>query len=306
MTLFVLFLLNILLFVTDTNALYVDEGEPYDDGPLLDTIRRVELRRNETGIPIYTTVFYPDYTDDTVGLYFYLGGWGSTLPGDSYAETLTDVASHGFVVAAAWSLFSNGSSADPQTFLNLLDWLQDNLDQYVTSRIDWGAVGYGCHSAGCGQILPLTDLRPDIPQSLVFLEPFWLRFTEPSDLKIPAFMYGTELSDYSCSIPGFDYYRWYDQWTCSRFLHRIADVGHCAVLDQVWWEACRLVGACNVGTGENLARHRQYVQGVTAAMLMGTVQGQTARMLPYLTAASHIPENLIDLKADFSCEGKKL
>lgn len=59
----------------------------------------------------------------------------------------------------------------------------------------------------------------------MFLEPFSLDIKEKVDVGIPAFMYGTELSEVGstkCAIPGFDYNKFYDIWSCPRLVMNVA------------------------------------------------------------------------------------
>lgn len=53
-------------------------------------------------------VFYPDpanITEDTTfGVYYFITGWGGFLYPHSYAEYLSRVASHGYVVMGSWPL----------------------------------------------------------------------------------------------------------------------------------------------------------------------------------------------------------
>jgi hypothetical protein len=66
----------------------------------------------------------------------------------------------------------------------------------------------------------------------VFLEPFSLDVKEKVDVGIPAFMYGTELSEVGltkCVIPGFDYNKFYDIWSCPRLVINVAPTSESSV-----------------------------------------------------------------------------
>lgn len=61
-------------------------------------------------------------------------------------------------------------------------------------------------------------------QSTVFLEPFTADVGSPIKNGMPALMYGTQLSEegLKCAIPGFDYNKLYDIWSCPRIVMNVA------------------------------------------------------------------------------------
>ena len=58
----------------------------------------------------------------------------------------------------------------------------------------------------------------------MFLEPVSFDVKEKVDVGIPAFMYGTELSEVGtkCVIPGFTYNKFYDIWSCPKLVMKVA------------------------------------------------------------------------------------
>lgn len=61
-------------------------------------------------------------------------------------------------------------------------------------------------------------------QSTAFLEPFTADVDSPIKNGMPALMYGTQLSEegLKCAIPGFDYNKLYDIWSCPRIVMNVA------------------------------------------------------------------------------------
>lgn len=61
-------------------------------------------------------------------------------------------------------------------------------------------------------------------QSTAFLEPFTADVGSPIKNGMPALMYGTQLSEegLKCAIPGFDYNKLYDIWSCPRIVMNVA------------------------------------------------------------------------------------
>lgn len=61
-------------------------------------------------------------------------------------------------------------------------------------------------------------------QSTIFMEPFTTEGDTPIKNGMPALMYGTQLSEegLKCSIPGRDYNKLYDIWSCPRLVMNVA------------------------------------------------------------------------------------
>lgn len=61
-------------------------------------------------------------------------------------------------------------------------------------------------------------------QSTAFLEPFTADVDSPIKNGKPALMYGTQLSEegLKCAIPGFDYNKLYNIWSCPRIAMNVA------------------------------------------------------------------------------------
>lgn len=58
------------------------------------------------------------------------------------------------------------------------------------------------------------------------MEPFSININKKSGIKMPAYMYGTQLSEefgpFPCSLPGVDYNAFYKQWGCPKWITEVA------------------------------------------------------------------------------------
>ncbi|CAG2217857.1 unnamed protein product [Mytilus edulis] len=139
--------------------------------------------------------------------------------------------------------------------------------------------------------------------STVFLEPYSQDVKDKIDIKMPAFMYGTQLSEEGnkCAIPGYDYNTFYNLCKFLQIVMNVADFGHCDILDPEPWAACRDVHHCKITTNTTkLPEYHEFVQGAVSGFLVNTLQNRTDA-LKYITQKLLIPLNLLELKTDLNC-----
>ncbi|KAJ8302718.1 hypothetical protein KUTeg_019114 [Tegillarca granosa] len=178
-----------------------------------------------------------------------------------YEELLTKVASHGFVVLGAdydFPIFDyNRKPSIPK--------LKSAVDKFL-EELSW------------------------VRQSTIFLEPASYHVKEKINVKLPALMYGTEYSEegHKCAIPGYDYDKYYDVWSCPRIVMNVANFGHCDILDPVAWKACHATHFCKTTNDPSLLPgYKQFVQGVVSAFFITHLQGGSD--MSYITNKTNIP-----------------
>ena len=55
-------------------------------------------------------------------------------------------------------------------------------------------------------------------QAFIGLEAFSTDLEKEVEFSVPGLFLGTQLSEYSCSIPGVDYENFYNNWKCPRVM----------------------------------------------------------------------------------------
>lgn len=287
-----------LALVAGVAGVYVDFGNPYDDGPLMSSVKYLRLTKENDSIPLSTLVIYPD-VQEKLGVVVFYGGMYGILPADVYEIVLEKVASHGFIVMAPWVV--TGSLDYVQESLDTLDWASRNLGSYFEAEASFEHLSMACHSAGCQVVLDLIKHDEKLFKAAVMLEPASFFLNNPLPYKVPSIMYGAELANGTCSIPGLDFVQWYNIWNCPRIILEVAEFGHCDFLDPEAFFGCVGINFCASGPLLQIPRYRQFVQGVVSAHLITYVQEQP-EAIKYLTDVTTMPLKIKMHDYDLDCQ----
>ncbi|XP_033763653.1 chlorophyllase-2, chloroplastic-like [Pecten maximus] len=294
-------------------SVFVDQGNPYADGPL--RVGELSLAKTIVNSSLHSKVFFPLKPDTYAAVYF-IGGLGGLVPTETYEIFLSKVASHGFFVFGVDILFPVYSAhSTPQEasrrknigdalekYYSQLIWLQSYMRNQTLSTIAWDKLALVCHSAGCDDTLRLILGNRTMYSASVFLEPYSKNVKTKMGFQMPALMYGTQLSEEGlpCAIKGFDWNQFYDVWQCPKIKLEASGFGHCDILDPEAWEVCHLTHFCKTTNNTRLSEYRQFVQGAVSSFLMTTLQGRTDA-LSYISDIRKIPLPVMDLKTEFNC-----
>lgn len=292
-------------------GIYVDKGNPYKQGLL--KVGQITLSETIVGSPLHTIAFFPLENGDYPVVIF-LGGLNTYVLSELYTVVLSSIASHGFFVFGVDYQFPvydermqftkppKYGKQDIDKFFKQLTWLENYFRNRTESTPVFNSTGLLCHSSGCDVSVKMIKEKRNLFKSTVFLEPFTADVDSPIKNGMPALMYGTQLSEegLKCAIPGFDYNKLYDIWSCPRIVMNVADFGHCDILDPAGWEMCHVTHFCKTTNDTLLTEYRQFVQGVTSAFFISTLQGLT-KDISYVTTSNLIPLKLLELKSDINC-----
>ncbi|XP_071175016.1 uncharacterized protein [Mytilus edulis] len=296
-------------FRMNGGAMYVDKGNPYTDQPL--KVGELTITKTAQKSPLHTKVYFPQEAG-TYPVVVFIGGLNGYILVELYETVLYRIASHGFIVFGIDYRFpadnvqfekENNLQQDISKFFDQYTWLQNYMSNKTVATIAWNTTGLVCHSSGCDVTLKMIKEKPKLFKSTVFLEPYSQDVKDKIDIKMPAFMYGTQLSEEGnkCAIPGYDYNTFYDLWSCPKIVMNVADFGHCDILDPEPWAACRDVHHCKITTNTTkLPEYHEFVQGAVSSFLVNTLQNRTDA-LKYITQKLLIPLNLLELKTDLNC-----
>nr|XP_022337363.1 chlorophyllase-2, chloroplastic-like [Crassostrea virginica] len=305
-----LYVISILAFAAVVSGIYVDRGNPYKQGPL--KVGQLTLSETITGSPLHTLAFFPLEAGD-YPVVFFLGGLNTYVLAELYTTVLSSIASHGFFVFGVDYQFpvyaqklkpekNNYGKQDIDKFFKELTWLENYFKNRTVSTPAFNSTGLLCHSSGCDVSVKMIKEKRSLFTSTIFMEPFTTEVDTPIKNGMPALMYGTQLSEegLKCSIPGRDYNKLYEIWSCPRIVMNVANFGHCDMLDPVGWEGCHLTHFCKTTNDTFLAEYRQFVQGVASSFFISTLQGLT-KDISYVTVKNLIPLELLELKSDINC-----
>ncbi|XP_061196820.1 uncharacterized protein LOC133205095 [Saccostrea echinata] len=303
-------LLSLCLEAVIVSGIYVDYGNPYKQGLL--RVGQLTLSETGDGSPLHTVAFFPLEVGDYPVVYF-LGGLNTYVLAELYSTVLSSIASHGFFVFGVDYQFPvyddryipqkpNYGKQDIDKFFKELTWLETYFRNKTLSTPKFNLTGLLCHSSGCDISMKMIKEKGALFTSTIFLEPFTTEIETPIKNGMPALMYGTQLSEegVKCAIPGFDYNKLYDIWSCPRVVMNVANFGHCDILDPVPWKLCHTTHFCKTTNETFLPEYRQFVQGVTSAFFVSTLQGLT-KDISYVTVQNLIPFKLLELKSDITC-----
>ncbi|OWF41093.1 uncharacterized protein LOC110462918 [Mizuhopecten yessoensis] len=298
-------------------CVFVNNGNPYNDGPL--RVGELTLSKTIVNSPLHSKVFFPLKPDTYAAVYF-IGGLGGLVPTEAYEIVLSKVASHGFFVFGVDALFpvlSRSPSTSPgkqsvgdtvEKYYSQLIWLKSYMRNQTTSTIAWDKLALVCHSAGCDDTLQLILGNRTMYTATAFLEPYSKNAKTKMNFQMPAFMYGTQLSEEGlhCAIKGLDWDQFYEVWLCPKIKMEAIGFGHCDFLDPEPWEVCHVTHYCKTTNNTRLPQYRQFVQGAVSSFLMTTLQGR-AGALAYISDIRNVPLPVMDFKTDLNCSliGKK-
>ncbi|WAR12211.1 hypothetical protein MAR_026391, partial [Mya arenaria] len=209
---------------------------------------------------------------------YYIGGLSSLVPSELYSIILSKIAAHGFFVFGVDYYFPADSvKQDGQG-------VGDAVDVYFR---EFNFVIAEIHGE---QNRWSSTMGPDWA-ALPFC---WLQVVHANKtmaITVPALMYGTQLAEEGlprCNVPGYDYLQFYDVWKCPRIAIKVADFGHCDMLDPVGWEACHLTHFCKTNNDTQLNHYRQTVHGIVSGFFIATLQGY-GQSIVYVQDVKNIP-----------------
>lgn len=302
-------ILFFLSLVTCGLALYVDQGIPYNDGPL--KVGELTVSITVDASPKHVKVYFPLEVGDYAVIYF-LGGLNTIVPAEFYSIFLTKLASHGFFVFGVdydYPLMHRGLRLNPNVgqdidkYFKEIEFLMKYMDNKTVSVPRWDYVGLMCHSAGCDVSIRMIETEKYPFISTAFLEPYSQIIRQPVNYTIPGLMYGTQLAEEGfppCNIKGYDFEQFYEQWKCPRIAIEAADFGHCDILDPLGWEGCHVTHFCKTTNNTRLDIYRQFVQGVMASFFVSTLQGREG-VIEYITDPSKLILKCLVSKSDIHC-----
>ncbi|XP_078616824.1 uncharacterized protein LOC144885052 isoform X1 [Branchiostoma floridae x Branchiostoma japonicum] len=312
---FVLFVTFLTKLWTTAQAVYVDDGNPFEEGDL--DVLTLSISQNDA--PMLTKVYYPTRID-TYAVLFFTGGYQGDIPSELYSDVLVRIARHGYVVIGVdympmETVQANVRDRTPrlvgdhtQKYMEELQWVTKHLEGRIAKQLnrtglvpDFSHLGIGCHSAGCDPLVKMTLQNHTFSKAALLLEPFSFNYATPVTFKMPALILGTELSTqpHVCVRPGQGYNHFYDMWKCPRMLMEVKGHGHCDMYNETWYKACQLTHFCKTNPDVDINKYHSFVQGLSAAFLTTTLQGRDK--LQYITNTTALPVELMEFKIDMNC-----
>ncbi|XP_052818100.1 uncharacterized protein LOC128244124 [Mya arenaria] len=289
---------------------FVDKGVPYANGPKL--VGELAITVTTEDSPRHVKAFFPLGEGDFPVIY-YIGGLSSLVPSELYSIILSKIAAHGFFVFGVDYYFpadsvkqdGQGVGDAVDVYFREFNFLQKFMVNKTVGVPRWDLTGLLCHSAGCGDTLDMIEKNIFPFKATIFMEPYSqvVHANKTMAITVPALMYGTQLAEEGlprCNVPGYDYLQFYDVWKCPRIAIKVADFGHCDMLDPVGWEACHLTHFCKTNNDTQLNHYRQTVHGIVSGFFIATLQGY-GQSIVYVQDVKNIPIKVLVSKNDWNC-----
>ena len=302
------------LFVGDLEA-YVSPGNFYQPGELTVQVINIPNTTAPVELDVYTPVIV-----DTYPLVMFQHGFTASIKG--YETISTHLASHGFVVVLPQMYPPGGGGGEPTPEeeaalgVQIISWLETNLNSYISVTADAGLLGISGHSRG-GQIAYRMALSvPSKVKALAGVDPVdgleifgqTLAVTGPLSFEIPTYNLGTGLGP--IVIGGF--------LACAP--KKIGPLHfYCNSPDPAWLTVATTHGHADMTDEEDYSEFcpggpdrdgmRALTAGTLAAFFSGTLQGNTAALSVLTdTASAPVPVQMErnqmgpDLDADGVCD----
>jgi len=280
------------------NSLYMSSGEFYKPGKL--TVKVISLAADERfGNPVPMDIYTPKELFRYPVLIFQHGFTGSIK---GYETILNHLASHGFVVVAPQMYPAGGGMGgsyptpeeEAALGVQIISWVQKNLNKLVLVNADAGLLGIAGHSRG-GQIAYRMALQvPKKVTALSGVDPVdglvmfgqELAITGPLSFDIPTYNLGTGLGpvpppntqfDLSCAPADIGYQHFYDNSPRPSWLAVATENGHADMIDET--DLCPSE-PCSIFCpgGPNRDGMRAFTAGTLAAFFSGTLQNNPAAL----------------------------
>jgi pimeloyl-ACP methyl ester carboxylesterase len=270
------------------NKLYVSPGNFYNPGKL--SVRVISLEAGQQfNNPVQMDIYTPKKSFRYPVLIFQHGFTGSIK---SYETILHQLASHGFVVVAP-QMYPPGVDAsatwptpeeEAALGVQIISWVQENLNNIVRVQADTGLLGLCGHSRG-GQIAyRMALLVPEKVAALAGVDPvdgMVVYGQEPAvngalEFTFPTYVLGTGLgtiaAPFPCAPAEVGYQHFYDANPSPSWLAVATENGHADMIDE---DVLCPNSSCNISCpgGPNRDGMRSFTAGTLAAFFSGTLQG---------------------------------
>jgi chlorophyllase len=268
------------------NLLYVSQGNFYKPGRL--SVQVISLDAGQQfGNPVQMDIYTPQEAFRYPVIVLQHGFSGSIK---EYETILNHLASHGFVVVAPqmyppsgpWPTYEEEAALGVQ----IISWVQENLNNIVPVNADTSLLGLAGHSRGGQAAYRMAIQAPETVNALAGVDPVDgstqndQAVIGPLDFTIPTYILGTGLgpvnvADYpvACAPAERGYQHFYPFNPHPAWLAVATENGHTDMLDES--DLCPEEPSCTTfcPSGPNRDGMRSFTAGTLAAFFSGTLQG---------------------------------
>lgn len=283
------------------NLLYVSPGNFYIPGEL--EVQVISLYAGQQfSNPVQMDIYTPKDSFRYPVIVFQHGYSGSIK---EYETILNHLASHGFVVVAPQMYPPSGSwmtyEEEAALGVQIISWLQENLNNIVPVKADTSLLGLAGHSRGGQAAYRMAIQEPETVHALAGVDPVDGNAPDnqavigPLDFTIPTYILGTGLgpvnvADFpaSCAPAERGYQHFYPENPHPAWLAVATENGHTDMLDES--DLCPDGTSCTTfcPSGPNRDGMRSFTAGTLAAFFSGTLQGEE-KALSVLTDNADAP-----------------
>lgn len=276
------------------NLLYVSPGNFYKTGKLAVQVIALEAGQQFNN-PVQMDIYTPEKAWRYPVIIFQHGFTGSIK---QYETILHQLASHGFVVvapqmyqpSAPWPTYAEEAALG----VEIISWLQENLNNIVPVHADTSLLGLVGHSRGGQAAYRMALLVPEKVAALAGVDPvdgsldYGIDYapivTGPLDFAFPTYILGTGLgpvpvanSTQACAPAIRGYQHFYDANPSPAWLAVASDNGHTDMLDE---DSLCPNSVCDIFCpgGQNRDGMRSFTAGTLAAFFSGALQGHKKAM----------------------------
>ena len=259
---------------------------PYD-------VQITEVASGKDGAPRQFKVYEPKGVDEKVPVIHFLHGF--QLKYNYYDDLLSQLSSHGFIVVSGQSehalIGGDTTYKEAEKVITFIEWLKENLSNYVSVKPDFENFGISGHSRGGKVTNRILNTYPTYAKSFFGLDPVdsappTSGSSDPRSLDDPvqfngeSMFLGTEKGPSgisACAPSGDNSVNFYAGFPSTSHHIIAAGVGHMDIIDSSDTSACGLV--CSVCTGSSDSTLKKqfvsYTSGLMAAFFTSTLKGMT-------------------------------
>jgi pimeloyl-ACP methyl ester carboxylesterase len=272
------------------NLLYVSPGNFYIPGELEVQVISLDAGQ-EFSNPVQMDIYTPK---DSFRYPVIIFQHGFTASIKDYATILHQLASHGFVVVAPQMYPPGGDSVSWPTYeeeaalgVQIISWLQENLNNIVPVKADTSLLGLAGHSRGGQAAYRMASLVPEKAAALAGVDPVdgtVAYVNGPLNFTFPTYILGTGLgaepvpgTPFPCAPTTRGYQHFYDANPSPSWLAVTTENGHTDMIDE---DVLCPNSVCNISCpgGPNRDGMRSFTAGTLAAFFSGALQGQKEAM----------------------------
>jgi pimeloyl-ACP methyl ester carboxylesterase len=267
---------------------------------------------------------------DYFGAVLFLPGLDGNIPALAYTQTLSRIASHGYIVLGFTNLLTIPIPTEhlAKYMRENVEWVSKDLNSLLDSkkllaRVDVNSISLMGHSAGCKIITkvfedgcgslsalllinPVDGLDPwGLVPSYVIHDGKKVNFTTPtlvmaSGLGANSGHNGSKFFP-ACEPYNLSSHHFYPALNCPKWFINATDFGHADWIDPEFYKAIQLTKFCATNDHGPLQEYRNFISGATVSFLNGVFQQQCSD-LKYIEDPQLIPKGINTvLTSELSC-----